>query len=70
VTAKVTDRQREFLTFLRDYRKKHGRPPTYREIGIALGITSKGTVSSMVGRLRSEGLIRHEIGVRRGIRFP
>lgn len=66
----LTPRHKQFLAFLKRYREQHGVAPTYREISIALGITSKGSVSLMVDKLRENGFIRQDVGQRRGIRFP
>jgi len=42
----LTRRQREILTFVQRYADAHGYPPSVREIGQALGLTSSSTVHS------------------------
>ena len=52
----VTPRQMQVLTFIRDYRHKHGYSPTLQEIGDTLGLT-KVTVFEHVGVLERKGLL-------------
>lgn len=52
----ATPRQMEILTFIRDYRDRHGYSPTMQEIGDSLGLT-KVTVFEHVGALVRKGLL-------------
>ena len=40
----LTKRQEEILDFIKNFMVKHGFPPTIREIGEALGISSPATI--------------------------
>jgi SOS-response transcriptional repressor LexA len=62
----ISLRQQEFLDFIRDFEKVHGQPPTFKEIAIGMGISSKGSVSAMIGTLAQMGLIRKAAGASRG----
>jgi len=72
----VTPRQMEILTFLRDFRSRHGYSPTLQEIGDALGLT-KVTVFEHVVALEKKGALsrgsRHSarsLRVSPGFEFP
>lgn len=54
----MTPRQEEFLTFIRAFNRKYGTPPTYREIAIGMGCSSKGTVSAVIERLERHGKVQ------------
>lgn len=54
--ATITPRQMQILTYIRDFRGKHGFSPTLQEIGDALGLT-KVTVFEHVGVLERKGLL-------------
>jgi SOS-response transcriptional repressor LexA len=63
---RISERQGEFLDFMKDYERRHGRPPTFREIAMALEISSKGSVSAMVNSLAKLGFVDKANGVNRG----
>ena len=69
---RISERQSEFLDFMRDYERRHGRPPTFKEIAIALEISSKGSVSAMVNSLAKLGMVDKAEGRNRGthVRTP
>lgn len=56
----LTSRQREILEFVNSHVAAHGYPPTVREIGQAVGLTSPSTVHAHLARLESAGLIRRD----------
>src|SRR6476660_9032719 len=56
-TAQLTTRQREILAFVNEHSAQHGYPPTVREIGTAVGLTSSSTVHAHLARL---GLLRRD----------
>jgi repressor LexA len=56
LSATITPRQMQILTYIRDFREKHGFSPTLQEIGDALGLT-KVTVFEHVGVLEAKGLL-------------
>ncbi len=56
----LTRRQREILTFVQRYAEAHGYPPSVREIGQALGLTSSSTVHSHLSALEKKGYLRRD----------
>ena len=56
----LSPRQREILEFVSSHVDQHGYPPTVREIGGAVGLTSPSTVHAHLARLESAGLIRRD----------
>jgi repressor LexA len=59
-TVEPTPRQREILDFVNDHCDRHGYPPTVREIGQAVGLTSSSTVHAHLGNLERLGLLRRD----------
>lgn len=57
----LTDRQWRFLSFLNAFLQEHKRRPTFREIAIGLGISSKGSVSTMIERLQAKGVLDRKL---------
>ena len=47
----LSPRQREILEFVNSHVDQHGYPPTVREIGGAVGLTSPSTVHAHLARL-------------------
>ena len=60
-------RQKRILTFIADFGDEHGYPPTVRDIGQAVGITSTSVVDYNLKILEREGYIRRARDVSRGI---
>jgi repressor LexA len=56
----LTKRQREILSYLLDSMSRKGYPPSVREIGAALGLTSSSTVHSHLAALEKKGYIRRD----------
>lgn len=56
----LSPRQREILEFVNSHVDAHGYPPTVREIGGAVGLTSPSTVHAHLARLETAGLIRRD----------
>ena len=56
----LTDRQRQILEYVNAHVDRHGYPPTVREIGEAVGLTSPSTVHAHLAKLESAGLIRRD----------
>jgi repressor LexA len=56
----LTSRQKEILTFVQRYSEAHGYPPSVREIGQALGLTSSSTVHSHLAALERKGYLRRD----------
>ena len=59
-TAQLTTRQREILAFVNEHSAQHGYPPTVREIGTAVGLTSSSTVHAHLANLERLGLLRRD----------
>ncbi len=66
----LTKRQGEALEFIRKFINEHSKPPTYREMGQHLGISSTRTISDLVRALERKGYIEREVGRSRGINLP
>jgi repressor LexA len=56
----VTPRQQRILHFIRDAVRDRGYPPTVREIGEAVGLTSSSSVHAQLENLRRKGLLRKD----------
>ncbi|MGD0832987.1 MAG: transcriptional repressor LexA [Candidatus Dormibacteria bacterium] len=56
----LNPRQRQILSFLRDHAQRHAYPPTVREIGLAVGLSSSSTVQNHLNSLESKGFIRRD----------
>jgi repressor LexA len=56
----LTKRQKEIFDYIRRYASKHGYPPTVREIGKAVGLTSSSTVHAHLANLEKIGLLRRD----------
>lgn len=60
-------RPRRVLAFLRDYTTEHGYPPSTREIGDAVGLSSVSSVVHQLQVLESRGYITRTPNTPRGI---
>src|SRR5207244_915527 len=56
----LTSRQREILEYLRFRQKIRSYPPTVREIGEAVGLSSSSTVQNHLNTLERKGYIRRD----------
>jgi repressor LexA len=56
----LTKRQQEIFDFVKKYSAKYGYPPTVRDIGKAIGLTSSSTVHAHLSNLEKLGLIRRD----------
>ena len=54
----LTKRQQEILDFIKTFMVKHGFPPTIREIGEALDISSPATIHAHLKNLEARGVIK------------
>jgi repressor LexA len=50
----LSDRQRRIMAFIREYLEAHNYPPTIREIGQAVGISSTSVVKYNLERLQEK----------------
>ena len=60
VDLKLTKRQREIFDYIRKYSSDHGYPPTVRDIGKAIGLTSSSTVHAHLANLEKLGVLRRD----------
>jgi repressor LexA len=56
----LTPRQRRVLSFIRDSVESRGYPPSMREIGVAVGLTSSSSVAHQLRVLESKGFLRRD----------
>ena len=54
----LTKRQSEVLDFIKNFIVSHGYPPTIREIGTALGLSSPATTYTHLSQLEKKGYIK------------
>ena len=60
MTEQLTDRQTKILDFIRDTSKSRNYPPSVREIGEAVGLSSSSTVHNHLNQLERRGLIKRD----------
>jgi repressor LexA len=60
VELNLTKRQQEIFDFVKRYAAEHGYPPTVRDIGKAIGLTSSSTVHAHLANLERVGLLRRD----------
>lgn len=56
----LTERQRQVLQFIREEIREKGYPPSVREIGEAIGLSSSSTVHGHLARLEEKGYLRRD----------
>ena len=66
---KLSDRQKNILAYIQDYVAEWGRPPTIREIGAAVNISSTSVVNYNLTKLKERGLLERDAEVSRGLRL-
>ncbi len=64
----LSERQQQIYNFMTRFSHEKGRPPTIREIGKAVGISSTSVVNYNLNILERAGLIAREKQVSRGLR--
>ncbi|MFV2039950.1 MAG: helix-turn-helix domain-containing protein, partial [Acidimicrobiales bacterium] len=60
VDTTLTSRQRQVLQFIDDIIRERSYPPSVREIGAAVGLTSPSTVHSHLNSLEKLGYLRRD----------
>ncbi len=63
----LTTQENNTLLFIRNYLAQHGYAPKFKEIGLAIGVTSQGTVHRYVQSLEDKGYIDRMKGNARGM---
>jgi repressor LexA len=66
---KLTERQRRILDHIQRFTVENGYPPSIRQIGKAVGISSTSVVNYNLNRLVDEGYLDRDQNVSRGIRL-
>ena len=67
--AKISDRQKQIVEFIRDFLNEYSYPPTIREIGTACHISSTSVVNHNLNKLEKTGHIVRNSRVARGIQL-
>src|SRR3954463_6917578 len=57
---KLTTRQQQIFGFIKRYRAEKGYPPTVRDIGKAIGLTSSSTVHAHLANLEKRGMLKRD----------
>jgi repressor LexA len=65
----LTGRQRNILEVIRESIQRQGTAPCFREIGEAVGLSSKSSVSYQISRLQAMGYLRRSTGPRQPLRL-
>ena len=65
----LSARQKKMLQVIRDYSEEYGYPPTIREIGDLVGISSTSVVSYNLNALQSKGYLLRDRDISRGLRL-
>ena len=65
----LSERQQAILRFTKGFMRRSGYPPTIREIGAAVGISSTSVVNYNLDMLEREGYIQRDRTISRGIRL-
>lgn len=68
-TTNLSPRQREMLKMIRSFALEYGYPPTVRQIGRAVGISSTSVVSYNLGVLQRKGYLARDREISRGLRL-
>jgi repressor LexA len=67
--GKLSERQRRMVDFIERWTAENGYPPSIREIGEAVGISSTSVVNYNLNRLVEEGYLDRDQNVSRGLRL-
>jgi repressor LexA len=65
----LTEKQQKILGFVREFTRENQYPPTIREIGADVGISSTSVVNYNLNALQREGYITRDRTISRGIRL-
>ncbi|MEG0021765.1 MAG: transcriptional repressor LexA [Bacilli bacterium] len=57
---RLTKKQEEILTFIKKFIVNHGYPPTVREIGKSLNVSSPATIHTHLSKLVEKGIIKKD----------
>lgn len=60
MSQEISDRQSKILEYIRDVTRSRNYPPSVREIGEAVGLSSSSTVHNHLNQLERRGLIKRD----------
>ena len=60
MTRQLTEKQQAILQMIQREVRQRGYPPSYREIGDAVGLSSLSSVTHQLGQLELQGYIRRD----------
>jgi repressor LexA len=60
MTQVLTDKRRQILEIIEEFQSTRGYPPSVREIGEAVGLTSSSTVHAHLTTLQRDGFLRRD----------
>ena len=69
MTEQLSDRQTRILDYIRYVTRTRNYPPSVREIGEAVGLSSSSTVHNHLNQLERRGLIRRDTGKSRTVQL-
>ena len=67
--GKLSERQEEMIEFIGTFSRAKGYPPTIRQIGEAVNISSTSVVNYNLNKLERDGYILRDLKVSRGVRL-
>ncbi len=67
--GKLSERQRKMLDFIGQFSRERGYPPTIRQIGENVGISSTSVVNYNLKKLEKDGYLTRDLKVSRGVRL-
>src|SRR5260370_12490029 len=67
--GKLYERQQEMISFIGSFSHNKGYPPTIRQIGEAVSISSTSVVNYNLNKLERDGYILRDLKVSRGVRL-
>jgi repressor LexA len=67
--ASISPRQKEIIRFIHRFNENHGYPPTVREIGEGVHLSSSSTVHAHLKSLENRGIIQRDAVLTRAIRL-
>jgi repressor LexA len=67
--GKLSERQQDMISFIGKFTGDKGYPPTIRQIGEAVNISSTSVVNYNLNKLEREGFILRDLKVSRGVRL-
>jgi len=67
--GKLSERQKGIIDFIRSFQRENGYPPTIRQIGEAVDISSTSVVNYNLNKLEKDGYLTRDLKVSRGLRL-